>query len=79
MAPRGRRPPISLESQLQQLTLFSDLDSDLENLEQLGPIIKSLDEARQQDAFLRYLENFVQEKDNEIAKICKDNHIVSLG
>ncbi len=75
MPARGRKPQVSLEAQLQQLTLFSDLDSDLENLEQLGPIIKSLDEAGQQDAFLRYLEDFVQEKDREIEKICNENHL----
>lgn len=65
---------MSLEAQLQQLTLFSDLDAETENLEQLGPIIKSLDQARQQDAFLRHLKQFVREKDQEIEKVCDDNH-----
>ncbi|EST08300.1 Exocyst complex subunit Sec15-like protein [Kalmanozyma brasiliensis GHG001] len=74
MVARPRRPLISLEAQLQQLTLFSDLDADAENLEQLGPIIKSLDEARQQDAFLRHLKTFVREKDREIEAVCDANH-----
>lgn len=77
MVPRARRPLVSLEAQLQQLTLFSDLDAESENLEQLGPIIKSLDESNQQDAFLRHLNNFVKEKDNEIETVCNANHQVS--
>lgn len=77
MPPRTRRPLVSLSSQLQQLTLFSDLDAESENLEQLGPIIKSLDEARQQDAFLRHLKGFVKEKVDEIELVCNSNHQVS--
>ncbi|PWN42536.1 exocyst complex subunit Sec15-like protein [Ceraceosorus guamensis] len=74
-APRGRvRPHVSLDAQLQALTLFTDLDADSENLEQLGPIIKSLDEAGQSDAFLRRLHEFVKEKEDEIERICKGNH-----
>lgn len=75
MALRSRaRPHISLDAQLQQLTLFSDLDAESENLEQLGPIIKSLDEANQSDAFLRRLREFVQEKEDEIENVCNANH-----
>ncbi|SYW85213.1 related to secretory pathway protein (exocyst complex protein Sec15) [Ustilago bromivora] len=75
MASRQRnRPLISLEAQLQQLTLFTDLDAETENLEQLGPIIKQLDQARQQDAFLRHLKSFVSAKDSEIEAICNNNH-----
>jgi uncharacterized protein YoxC len=75
MALRSRaRPHISLDAQLQQLTLFSDLDAENENLEQLGPIIKSLDEANQSDAFLRRLRDFVQEKETEIENVCNTNH-----
>lgn len=75
MALRARaRPHISLDAQLQQLTLFSDLDAESENLEQLGPIIKSLDEANQSDAFLRRLREFVQEKEDEIENVCNANH-----
>lgn len=75
MALRSRaRPHISLDAQLQQLTLFSDLDAENENLEQLGPIIKSLDEANQSDAFLRRLRDFVQEKETEIESVCNTNH-----
>lgn len=74
-----RRPQVSLEAQLQQLTLFSDLDSADDNLEQLGPIIKSLDEAGQQDAFLRYLERFIADKDADIERICSDNHMAFVA
>nr|CDI55964.1 related to secretory pathway protein (exocyst complex protein Sec15) [Melanopsichium pennsylvanicum 4] len=74
MVARPRRHQISLEAQLQQLTLFTDLDASTENLEQLGPIIKSLDEARQQDAFLRHLKSFVRDKDAEIEAVCDANH-----
>jgi hypothetical protein len=75
MALRNRaRPHISLDAQLQQLTIFSDLDAENENLEQLGPIIKSLDEANQSDAFLRRLRDFVHEKETEIESVCNANH-----
>ncbi|KAJ9475573.1 Exocyst complex component SEC15 [Pseudozyma hubeiensis] len=74
MVARPRRPLVSLDSQLQALTLFTDLDDQAENLSHLGPIIKSLDEARQQDAFLRHLKSFVSTKDAEIEAICDSNH-----
>ncbi|KAK0550336.1 Rab GTPase-binding exocyst subunit S15 [Tilletia horrida] len=77
MAPllRSRRPLVSLEVQLQQLTMFSDLDVDSENLEQmLGPMIKDLDQAGQQDAFLRTLRTFVSEKEREIQAVCDTHH-----
>lgn len=80
MALRSRaRPHVSLDAQLQQLTLFSDLDAESENLEQLGPIIKSLDEAGQSDAFLRRLRDFVREKEDEIENVCNANHTVSVA
>ena len=65
---------MSLEAQLQQLTLLSDIDANPENVEQLGPIIKSLDEAQQQDEFLRHLRKFVRQKDEEIEMVCNENH-----
>lgn len=74
MARKARAPHISLEAQLQQLTLLSDLDVDSENIEQLGPVIKSLDEARQQDEFMRLLRRFVHKKDEEIEQVCNENH-----
>ncbi|WFD05365.1 Rab GTPase-binding exocyst subunit S15 [Malassezia vespertilionis] len=72
----GRKtgPHISLEAQLQQLTLLSDLESNTENVEQLGPIIKRLDVAQQQDEFLRHLRKFVRQKDEEIEVVCNENH-----
>ncbi|KAI3628205.1 Rab GTPase-binding exocyst subunit S15 [Malassezia furfur] len=74
MARKGRAAHVSLEAQLQQLTLLSDIDSNPENVEQLGPIIKSLDEAQQQDEFLRHLRKFVRQKDEEIEVVCNENH-----
>ena len=74
MGRRARAPHVSLETQLQQLTLLSDIDSNPENVEQLGPIIKSLDEAHQQDDFLRHLRKFVRQKDEEIEMVCNENH-----
>ncbi|WFC98728.1 Rab GTPase-binding exocyst subunit S15 [Malassezia yamatoensis] len=74
MARKGRAPQVSLEAQLQQLTLLSDIDSNPENVEQLGPMIKSLDEAQQQNDFLRQLRKFVRQKDEEIQQVCNENH-----
>lgn len=74
MVRKGRVPHVSLEAQLQQLTLMSDLDVNTESVEQLGPVIKSLDEARQQDEFLRRLRMFVHRKDEEIEVVCNENH-----
>lgn len=74
MVRKARAPHVSLEAQLQQLTLMSDLDVSTESVEQLGPVIKSLDEARQQDEFLRQLRMFVHRKDEEIEVVCNENH-----
>ncbi|WFD25756.1 Rab GTPase-binding exocyst subunit S15 [Malassezia nana] len=74
MVRKGRAPHVSLEAQLQQLTLLSDIDSNPESFEQLGPIIKSLDEAHQQDEFLLQLREFVHKKDEEIEQVCNENH-----
>jgi len=74
MVRKARAPHVSLEAQLQQLTLLSDVESNSENFEQLGPIIKSLDEAHQQDEFLLQLREFVRKKDEEIEQVCNENH-----
>lgn len=74
MVRKARAPHVSLEAQLQQLTLLGDVDAASENFEQLGPVIKSLDEAHQQDDFLYELRQFVKQKDEEIEKVCSDNH-----
>lgn len=44
-----------------------------DNLQQLGPIIKSLDEAGQADAFLRVLRDFARGEEQRIQRICDDN------
>ena len=74
MVRKARAPHISLEAQLQQLTLLSDIDTPTDNYEQLGPIIKNLDESHQQDEFLKQLREFVHKKDEEIEQVCNENH-----
>ena len=74
MVRKGRVPHVSLEAQLQQLTLLSDIDTSTDSYEQLGPVIKSLDEAQQQDEFLEQLRAFVRSKDEEIEQVCNENH-----
>ena len=74
MVRKVRVPHISLEAQLQQLTLLSDVDTTTDNYEQLGPVIKNLDESHQQDEFLKQLREFVRKKDEEIEHVCNENH-----
>lgn len=49
------------------------VESQQDNLQQLGPIIKSLDEAGRADAFLRLLRDFAREEDERIKRICDEN------
>lgn len=44
-----------------------------DNLQQLGPIIKSLDEANQADAFLKLLRDFARGEEARIKRICEEN------
>lgn len=74
MGRKGRAPQVSLEAQLQQLALLSDVESGRDNFEQLGPIIKRLDEANQQGDFFRHLRAFIRQKDEEIEAVCNENH-----
>jgi hypothetical protein len=45
-------------------------------LEALGPIIKTIHESKQQEAFLRTVSGLIEAKENEIEKICGDNYQV---
>lgn len=54
------------------------VDYTQDNLQQLGPIIKSLDEAAQADAFLRLLREFAKTEEARIKTICDENSTVSL-
>lgn len=56
------------------MVLFSELGSDSENLEQLGPIIKTIYETGRQDEFLGQLAAFVGNKETEIEKMCNANY-----
>lgn len=61
-----------------QVTLDTT-SSGAENLEALAPLIKSLQESDSEQLYLRSLDKFVEEKENEIEKICQGNYEVSLG
>ncbi|KAF7332249.1 Rsec15 protein [Mycena kentingensis (nom. inval.)] len=63
----------SIDVQLQQIHLL-DPSSSSENLEQLGPIIKQIHANRQQEAFLRTVQQLIESKDAEIEKICGENY-----
>lgn len=56
-------------------SVHADLAQD--NLQQLGPIIKNLDEAGQADAFLRLLREYARGEEERIKTICDDNSQVS--
>ncbi|KAI5477595.1 exocyst complex component, sec15 subunit [Pseudohyphozyma bogoriensis] len=78
-----RRPKFStqeIQSQLQQLHLFSSLSSSsTENIEQLGPILLNIHRSRQQDAYLKQLQLFVQQKEEEIEAVCTRNYQDFVG
>ncbi|KAG7096752.1 hypothetical protein E1B28_004164 [Marasmius oreades] len=63
----------SIDQQLQQIHLL-DQSSSSENLEQLGPIIKQIHANKQQEAYLRTIQDLMQSKDAEIEKICGENY-----
>lgn len=78
-----RRPKFTvqeIQSQLQQLHLFSSLSSSSnENIEQLGPILVNIHRSRQQDAYLKQLKIFVQQKEEEIEGVCTRNYQDFVG
>ncbi|KAF8341518.1 exocyst complex component, sec15 subunit [Cantharellus anzutake] len=75
MLPRKRVQftPQDVDAQLQSIHLL-DSSSVTENLEALAPIVKTVYESRQQEAFLRTLKELTDSKDKEIMKICGENH-----
>ncbi|CAG8434342.1 1359_t:CDS:10 [Diversispora eburnea] len=62
------------QQQLQSLVLSAELNSENENLEQLGPIIKSIYDTDRQEAFLEQLAVFVRKKEGEIERMCNSNY-----
>lgn len=50
--------------------------AEAENLEHLGPIIRNIHLSKQQDAFLRHLTKFTEEKEAEIEQVCRTNYQV---
>ncbi|CAG8491482.1 5716_t:CDS:10, partial [Ambispora leptoticha] len=62
------------QQQLQSLVLSAELNSENENLEQLGPIIKSIYDNGRQEAFLEQLTVFVRKKEGEIERMCNSNY-----
>ncbi|KPV78021.1 uncharacterized protein RHOBADRAFT_22932 [Rhodotorula graminis WP1] len=82
-APRQRRIRFSqdeIQSQLQQLFLFSSLSSaSTGDIEALAPILLNIHRSRQQDAYLRALKAFVAEKEKEIEAVCARNYQDFVG
>ncbi|CAG8465584.1 12000_t:CDS:10 [Ambispora gerdemannii] len=62
------------QQQVQSLVLSAELNSENENLEQLGPIIKSIYDNGRQEAFLEQLTVFVRKKEGEIERMCNSNY-----
>lgn len=58
---------------------LAGVDTSQDNLQQLGPIIKSLDEAGQADAFLRLLRDFARTEESRIKTICDENSSDFIG
>ncbi|BGO88526.1 hypothetical protein NBRC10512_003376 [Rhodotorula toruloides] len=81
--PRARRVKFSqqeIQSQLQQLFLFSSLSSSATgDIEALSPILVNIHRSRQQDAYLRALKAFVAEKEKEIEAVCGRNYQDFVG
>ncbi|BGO99036.1 Exocyst complex component SEC15 [Rhodotorula toruloides] len=81
--PRTRRVKFSqqeIQSQLQQLFLFSSLSSSATgDIEALSPILVNIHRSRQQDAYLRALKAFVAEKEKEIEAVCGRNYQDFVG
>jgi hypothetical protein len=47
-----------------------------ENLEALAPLVVSLQETGSEQAYLRSLDRFVEEKEKQIEEICDENYEV---
>ncbi|BGP21260.1 exocyst complex component, sec15 subunit [Rhodotorula toruloides] len=81
--PRTRRVKFSqqeIQSQLQQLFLFSSLSSSATgDIEALSPILVNIHRSRQQDAYLRALKTFVAEKEKDIEAVCGRNYQDFVG
>ncbi|GAA5885896.1 hypothetical protein JCM3774_002257, partial [Rhodotorula dairenensis] len=66
-----------IQSQLQQLFLFSSIASSAQgpgDIEALGPILVNIYRSRQQEAYLAALKDFVAEKQREIESVCATNY-----
>ena len=64
------------QQQLQNLVFSAELNVENENLEQLGPIIKTIYDTGKQETFLDQLAMFVRKKENEIERMCNNNYQV---
>jgi hypothetical protein len=64
------------QQQLQNLVFSAELNVENENLEQLGPIIKTIYDNDRQEAFLDQLALFVRKKEGEIERMCNSNYQV---
>lgn len=70
---KGNFTEAEIDQQLQQIQLL-DPSSTSENVEQIGPLIKNIHAARQQDIYLKTLQKLVESKETEIQQICSDNY-----
>ncbi|KAG9043424.1 hypothetical protein FS837_009637 [Tulasnella sp. UAMH 9824] len=71
-----RRPQFTqadIDAQLQQIHLL-DPSSPTENLESLAPLIKTVYDSHQVEAFLRTASGLVESKEKEIETICGNNY-----
>ena len=64
------------DQQVQNLVFSAELNVENENLEQLGPIIKTMYDTGGQEAFLEQLAMFVRKKEGEIERMCNSNYQV---
>ena len=84
MSQHRKRPHYNeedIKAQLSQVHLI-DFDSSNvqdESLEQLGPILKNINESQQERDYVKALDAYIAEKDKEIEEQCKYNYQVSLS
>ncbi|KAJ9102018.1 hypothetical protein QFC19_004943 [Naganishia cerealis] len=75
---RNRKQPAftsaDIEAQLVQITIDPANTGNLENLEPLAPLVKTLQDSGTAQAYFRSLDTFVQEKEHEIERICNENY-----
>lgn len=69
-----------IKAQLSQVHLieFDSSNAQDESLEQLGPILKNINESQQERDYIKALDAFISEKDSELEEQCKYNYQVGI-